>query len=147
MRISDFTKYFSNYIWPTMASIRHERTLISAIPKDVAEVMDELDIDKTWDYLEKTFRLNKTRWKKDFEDAYVKSTRAYSKLELFIRYGHQNIQPGLNIILFRKDNYPTWINMIRYIVADKIQKAEEERGRIAQEYGRNSGYKIHNRKY
>ena len=36
-----------------------QQTPIFAIPKDIAEVLEEIDIKKMWDYLEKTFRLNK----------------------------------------------------------------------------------------
>lgn len=131
-----------------MASFKpRDPTPISIIPEDVAAVFDEVDIEKTWDYLEKIFRLNKKKWKPAFEEMLLKSTREYSKVELFVRFGKKNFEPAINTLLFRGDHYPTWINLVRFIVKDKIKEAEQERGRIAKMYGRSSSYKIYNRNY
>ena len=123
------------------------RTPSSIIPREIAAVFDELDIDRTWDYLEKTFHLNKKKWKADFEQAYVKATREISKVELFVRYGREKIQPLLNQLLFRDPKHPTWFMLIRYIVKDKIKKEMDRQDMIMNEYGRNSAYKTYNRKY
>jgi hypothetical protein len=105
---------------------RQDANLVPAIPNDIGLVFDELDIERTWDYLEKFFRLNKKWWKQDFEEHYIRSTRELTKMEIFYRYGKANFQPAFNVILARAEDYPTWAKLIRYIVRDKIREKQKE---------------------
>lgn len=99
----------------------------SIIPDDVKAVFDEVDIEKTWDYLEKTFRLNKPKWRRLFEEQYSTSSREFSKVELFVRFGKQHLEEPICKLLFRDSNYShTWLGLIRYIVRDKIAEKEKE---------------------
>ena len=106
---------------------RRHRGEGSIIPDDVKAVFDELDIEKTWDYLEKTFRLNKAKWKGLFEEHYSTSSREFSKMELFVRFGKQHLEEPICRLLFRDPNYShTWFGLIRYIVKEKIAEREKE---------------------
>lgn len=52
----------------------------SIIPKEVEAVFDEMDIERTWDYLQEMFTLNKKAWKEHFEEEFRTSSREYSKV-------------------------------------------------------------------
>lgn len=108
----------------------------SIIPKDIQEVFDEVDIEKTWDYLEKTFHLNKTKWKGLFEEQYGKSSRQYNKVELFVRFGKEHLEEPICKIIYRDPFYSrTWMALIRFIVKHKIAEKEKEAAADKAKYG------------
>ena len=99
----------------------------SIMPLEIRQVFDETDIEKTWDYLHTTFRLNKAKWKADFEEEFRKSSRQYSKEELFIRFGKQHFEEPICILIYRKAFHSnTWMDLIKYIVRDKIMEKKRE---------------------
>lgn len=109
---------------------------VSDIPDDIRQVFGETDIEKVWVLLEKTFRVNVRWWKNKFEEHFRKSTRDFSKEELFVRFGKERLEPSLNIILARKELTPTWLNIIRYVVRDKIREKQREADAIKNYYKR-----------
>lgn len=109
---------------------------ISEIPEDISKVFVETDIEKVWLVLEKTFRVNIRWWKDKFEEHFRKSTHEFSKEELFVRFGKKHLEPPLNILLARKEMTPTWLNIIRYVVRDKIREKEREADAIRNYYKR-----------
>lgn len=123
------------------------REIISLMPKELQEVFDEVDIETTWDYLQKTFKLKKSKWKPRFELEFIQTTREYSKVELFARFGKKHLEKPINVLLFRDESHPTWFRLMKYIVADKLKQKEEEANHIKNSYGRDSRYKINNPKY
>ena len=128
-------------------SIPQHQNPPSVVPRDIAEVFEETDMEKVWDYLEKTFHVNKKKWKANFDGEFRKSTRDVTRIELFARFGRKHFEPALNKLLCREERHPTWFLLLRFIVVDKIKRVEEERGKVAKMYGRQSGYKIHNPRY
>jgi hypothetical protein len=93
---------------------------VGIIPNDIKAVFNEVDIEKTWDYLEKTFRLNKTKWKRLFEEEKLLPSNL-SKGERFIIFGKRHLEEPICKLLFRDvGKSQTWIGLIRYIVKDKI---------------------------
>jgi hypothetical protein len=92
----------------------------SIIPNDIKAVFNDVDIDKTWDYLEKTFRLNKKQWKRLFEEEKLLPSKL-SNAERFIIFGQRHLAEPICKLLFRDYlRSETWIGLIRYIVKDKI---------------------------
>jgi len=105
---------------------RNDANLVSVIPQDISLVFDESDVELVWDYLEKVFHLNKKVWRPIFEEKYLTSTRELSKMEIFVRFGRDNFQPAINVILGREELHPTWLKLIRYVVRDKIKEKQKE---------------------
>lgn len=130
-----------------MGNLMQRRTPDSLIPKDVREVFDETDIDKVWTYLKDTFHLNVSRWKQAFEREYRQSSRSMSKMEVFVRFGQKHWLKAFNVILAREELHPTWIDLLRYIVKDKIEAKHRESTENMKVYGRDSHYKVTNTKY
>jgi hypothetical protein len=91
----------------------------ASIVKYVKEAFDREDIEKVWDYLGKKFGFNIARWKKEFEDSFLVSRRDRSIQDQFMEFGKKKIEPILNDILYRK-KYPTWINLLAFLLKDKI---------------------------
>ncbi|MFZ1809323.1 MAG: hypothetical protein WAU36_18965 [Cyclobacteriaceae bacterium] len=123
------------------------REVSSILPKELQDVFDELDIEKTWVYLQKTFKLKTSKWKPLFDQEFKQTTREYNKVEVFARFGKKHLEKPINVLLFRGESYPTWIGLLKFIVADKLKQKEQEANHIKKVYGRDSSYKIHNPKY
>jgi hypothetical protein len=130
-----------------MGNLMQRRTPESLIPKDIREVFDETDIEKVWEYLRVTFHLNAGRWKQAFEKEYRQSSRSMTKMEVFVRFGQKHWLKAFNIILARQELHPTWIDLLRYIVRDKIEAKQTESRENMKVYGRDSHYKVTNTKY
>ena len=85
---------------------------VGIVPNDIKAVFDELDIEKTWDYLEKTFRLNKIKWKRLFEEERLLPSNL-SKGERFIIFGKRHLEEPICKLLFRDHGKSqTWIGLM-----------------------------------
>jgi hypothetical protein len=69
----------------------------------IRDVFEVTDIDKVWNELERRF--------KDLQ-------------EVFLEYGKMNIEPLLNIIL-KRHRHPTWINLVTYVLKEKIERRKK----------------------
>lgn len=123
------------------------REVSSIMPKELQAVFDEVDIEKTWDYLQKTFKLKKSKWKPLFEQEYLQTTREYNKVEVFARFGKKHLEMPINVLLFRDTAYPTWIGLLKFMVSDKLKAKEQEADYVKKVYGRDSRYKLTHPKY
>ncbi len=94
------------------------------IVKYVKEAFDSNDIEKVWAYLGKKFGFNIPAWKKDFENSLVSSSRDKSVQVQFMEFGKRRIEPILNDVLCRK-NFPTWINLLAFLLEDKVRALQE----------------------
>ena len=92
--------------------------------EDVKNVFDAEDIEKVWEYLKVKFGFNVKVWKGEFENEIGIFPRFTSKQELFMIYGKKKIEPLLNIIL-KRDKYPTWINLLTYVLREKIERRKK----------------------
>jgi hypothetical protein len=95
----------------------------------IREVFDVEDIDKVWTELEKRFHFNIQGWKKEFEMISTNHDRFKDIQEVFLEYGKMKIEPLLNTIL-KRHRQPTWINLVTYVLKDKI----ENRKRLDESY-------------
>ena len=87
----------------------------------IREVFDVEDIDKVWTELGRRFHFNINRWKKDFDMMSTNHDRFKDIQEVFLEYGKIKIEPLLNTIL-KRHRQPTWINLVTYVLKDKIEK-------------------------
>ena len=113
---------------------------MAKIPSSVQYIRDVFevgDIDKVWNELERRFHFNVTAWKKEFELVLSNRDRFKDPQEVFLEYGKMKIEPLLNLIL-KRHRYPTWINLVTFVLKEKIEKRKEldqfYRGRYAQEF-------------
>ena len=100
--------------------------LESIMPVELRHVFDEDDIDLTWDFLRKVFHLNVDKWKPVFEDEYMKSSREFSRTEIFARFGRKYFERSLKIILFRDEHDETWFIILQHIVRKKLADRKRE---------------------
>lgn len=110
---------------------RHEeeerKRLTPVTPEDIRLVFDEMDIELTWDFMEKLFYLKKAEWRGLFEAVYAKSPRDITKMELFARFGLKHLKEPINKILFRHPDYEaTWFEIQRHVVKHKLKERKKE---------------------
>ena len=91
----------------------------------IRDVFEVKDIDKVWNELERRFHFNVKAWKKEFEIIASNSDRFKDLQEVFLEYGKMNIEPLLNIIL-KRHRQPTWINLVTYVLKDKIAERKKQ---------------------
>ena len=89
--------------------------------KDVFEVED---IDKVWALLHKKFHFNVPLWRREFERELKRAPRFTSTQEVFMVFGKKSIEPLLNEVL-KRERYPTWINLLSYVLQDKIAERKK----------------------
>ena len=87
----------------------------------IREVFEVEDIDKVWTELGKRFHFNIKGWKNEFEMMSTNHDRLKDIQEVFLEYGKMKIEPLLNTIL-KRHRHPTWINLVTYVLKDKIEK-------------------------
>lgn len=110
-----------------MGNAMKRRFPASLMPKEVEAVFEETDIERTWNYLHDNFKLNKKDWKKRFEEEFTVSSREFSKMELFVRFGKEHFESAICVLLNRDPYYShTWIKLITYMVRDKVEEKRKE---------------------
>jgi hypothetical protein len=87
----------------------------------IREVFEIEDIDQVWDELERRFHFNIAAWKTEFDLTVSNSERFKDPQEVFLEFGKIKIEPLLNVIL-KRHRQPTWINLISYVLKEKIEK-------------------------
>ena len=87
----------------------------------IREVFEVEDIDRVWNELERRFHFNIKAWKKEFEVVATNHDRFKDLQEVFLEYGKMKIEPLLNVIL-KRQKHPTWVNLVTYVLKDKIDK-------------------------
>ena len=95
---------------------------ISIIPNDLA-LFEEADIARVFNYLEKTFHLNKD-WRKEFKKELTRMPRAVPDQEFFFMYALENIEPALQRLLRRNDK--VIFAVARYLIKDRIKERKQE---------------------
>src|SRR5688500_1550139 len=101
-----------------MSSGRRRNDFISIIPEDL-KLFEATDIIKVFEYLEKTFHLQKT-WHQEFKKELLRIERVISDQEFFFIYTLEHINPALQTILRRNDN--VIFAIARYLIKDKIKE-------------------------
>ena len=86
------------------------------LPREVENEFMEYHISIVWNELHNRFGFDIKKWKARFEEYRKKHTRINSKLSAFNHFGYEEINPVLNNILCRNDLYPTFNNLIQYVV-------------------------------
>jgi hypothetical protein len=102
-------------------------------------IEQEKDIELVFEYLHNKFGFNTKHWKERFNAIGSVDRRGNTKYDNFIRFGVQHVQPVLNQILGRENNFNTFEGMVRYLKRDKI-KALTERYNFYK-YGNTNGQK------
>jgi hypothetical protein len=120
-----------------MSFRREERKdFISVIPDDL-KLFEPADIRRVFDYLEKTFRLNRD-WYADFKKELLRVERGMSEQEFFFQYARKHIDPALQRLLRRKDS--VIIALARYLIRDRVAEKKKEE-RALQNYYRSDQWK------
>ena len=107
----------------------HNRA-VSVIPDDL-QLFDIADIKRAFDYLEKTFHLNRD-WSKDFKKELQKVERGMSEQEFFFRYALKHIDPALKRLLRRDES--VIFALARYLIRDKIREKKREENALRNFY-------------
>ena len=95
--------------------------------RDVEDVINQNDLDNVWDHLKKTFGLNVSLYKQDFIKRSELLNGNAIQPKLIVEYGTTVIQPVLNKMLQRDIDYPTWINLLRFLLKEKLAENPEQR--------------------
>ena len=85
--------------------------------------LEEYHITLIWGELKERFGFDIKKWKQHkFPQFLRKQPRGVSEIDAFYRFGNDFINPLLNDILGRPPAYPTFNNLVNYIVK-KSRKA------------------------
>jgi hypothetical protein len=79
----------------------------------------EMHILIVWDELRLRFGFDLKAWKNDFSSFLASQPRNTTETDAFIQFGNRRINPVLNSILRRNELYPTFNNLILYVVRQK----------------------------
>lgn len=112
------------------------KDFISVIPDDL-KLFEPADIRRVFDYLEKTFRLNRD-WYADFKKELLRVERGMSEQEFFFQYARKHIDPALQRLLRREDSVV--IALARYLIRDRVAEKKKEE-RALQNYYRSDQWK------
>jgi len=92
------------------------------LTREEEELLDEAYIKEIWDELHVRFGFNRKEWKSRFEKYVVKQSRETSIMGCFYRFGHDHINPILNDILCRQRLYPTFTNLVKFVMTKSSYK-------------------------
>jgi hypothetical protein len=106
----------------------------AVVVRYIKEAFERDDIEKVWTYLGKKFGFNIPAWKKDFENSFLVSKRDRSIQDQFMEFGKKRIEPLLNDVLCRKA-LPTWINLLAFLLRDKIDALQKREQAFKKRYG------------
>ena len=79
----------------------------------------EYHITKVWNELHVRFGFDLKKWKIRFKAYRERHPQIHSELSAFNRFGFDEINPVLNNILCRNTLYPTFNNLVEYVVKRK----------------------------
>ena len=97
------------------------------LTREEEELLDEAHIKEIWNELHVRFGFNLIEWKPRFDQYVVKQTRETSVMSCFYRFGHDHINPVLNEILCRQRLYPTFTNLVRFVISKSKLKPGKKR--------------------
>lgn len=96
---------------------------ISIIPQDLQEVFQITDVPKVFDYMEKTFHLNKI-WREVYKERLSETLKSIPDEEVFFRFVREEIEPPLRRVTQKKD---LTFNMVCYLLKDRIAELKKEK--------------------
>lgn len=99
-----------------------DRPEINQCPQAFLDVADSVDIQKTFDYLEKEFHLAK-KFRKEFKVYLSKTSRNISEPEAFVRFAKQHFEQALNVIIQREHSV---VLVLGYILKSKLDEKRKE---------------------
>lgn len=79
----------------------------------------EYHITQVWNELHDRFGFDLKKWKIRFREYQQKHPRITSEISAFNRFGFDEINPVLNKILCRNPLFPTFNNLVEYVVRKK----------------------------
>lgn len=93
-----------------------------SITPDYLKEFNTGDIDKTFEVLEKYYRLHPD-WRKAFADHYFKCSIGIPKTDEFFRWSTENLNRSLQVIRRDKDN--VIFKVAKWVIREKIARIEE----------------------
>jgi hypothetical protein len=90
---------------------------VKKLTREEEDRLDETHIKEIWNELHTRFGFNLKEWKPRFEKFVIKQSRETNLMSCFYQFGHHNINPVLNEILGRQRLYPTFTNLVDYVIS------------------------------
>jgi hypothetical protein len=81
-----------------------------------SDYTDQGYINLVWRELQKRFGFPLKEWNKRFDD-YCRKKNLVDRIEAFYVFGNEVINPILNELLCRRSGYPTFQNLVTYVIA------------------------------
>jgi hypothetical protein len=103
--------------------------MVERFTREEEELLDEAHIKEIWNELHERFGFNLKEWKKKFDQYVIKQTRETSVMSCFYRFGHDYINPILNDILCRQRLYPTFTNLVKFVISKSDYKPAKNKVR------------------
>ena len=92
---------------------------MNQLPREVESEFTEYHINLVWNELRDRFGFDIKKWKAKFAAYVQKHPRYDSVLSAFNHFGFDEINPVLNKILCRNDLFPTFNNLVKYVVKSR----------------------------
>ena len=82
----------------------------------VANDFQEIHIPYVWEELHARFGFDIQKWSKDKFPMYLRQQRHASRLDAFMTFGNDRINPLLNELLCRPVNHPTFNRLLHHVL-------------------------------
>jgi hypothetical protein len=80
---------------------------------------NEMHMQQVWDLLATKFGFNVPEWKMRFREYKLAYHRKLLDTDAFLIFGNKVLNPLLNQILQRRQGYPTFNRMVKYVMGVK----------------------------
>ena len=88
---------------------------------NIFDEMDALHIAKVFEELALRFGFPEKKWKEEWKTHLNKQPRNQDEVSLFLRFGHERIEPVLNHLLLRVSSYPTFSKLCEYVIKREVR--------------------------
>lgn len=86
------------------------------LPREAEYEFTEYHITQVWSELQERFGFDIKKWKAKFAAYTQEHPRYDSVLSAFNHFGFDEINPVLNKILCRNELFPTYNNLVKYVI-------------------------------
>jgi len=84
---------------------------------------DENHINKVWEILGSKFGFNVKEWRMRFREYQLRHHRKSMDVDAFLIFGEKVLNPLLNQILQRREGFPTFQRMVRFVITGKADES------------------------
>lgn len=91
---------------------------------NIFDQMEAIHITKVLEELALRFGFPEKKWKTEWKTHLSKQSPNHDEVSIFLRFGHERIEPLLNGLLLRRTTHPTFSKLCEYIIKREPRHAK-----------------------